>query len=518
MATGSIASIPGYFSFATPKQTNRSAQGFVLGLPPQQDVGYVTNDKYVPIFLWNGSENDTVLTSITGDSGAEGITWDVEPPESLLAMQSVKVVIDVGPVGPLEFTGVLTFVSACSTVVLTLTGTRAPQLSGDIGYLLFPHNWEDGFEETLEWKTDVMIAYDRTEQRVQLRTMPRRFWDLRLLVSGEERRKLETWMGMRKTRYMFMPIWRDAVKLETPVNSGESTVTLDAYGDNYADGTPIVIWKDWETKEVRLINGHGSDYVSVDSPFLRDWPVGSMVAPARYCLSLEGRKVSRFTEDVGDFRFRLLATEDGWNPLSDVTPETYQSLPVCPFIPSWEDGDEGYDNKWVQLDNDTGVIEFDVQSEEPVLSRNARFLVIGRDNINTMLAFLNDRAGRLAPFWMPANDRGFELAAAAEADATEIIVEPIDYEYALSGSPARGHIEMRTTDGTIIRRQIMSVSTLPSGDEQLTLGESLPRALSADTLDRCAWLELVRLDSDEITLHWVTPECVEVTVPIVVLP
>ncbi|MDD2469254.1 MAG: hypothetical protein PHI97_35290, partial [Desulfobulbus sp.] len=91
----------------------------------------------------------------------------------------------------------------------------------------------------------------------------------------------------------------------------------------------------------------------------------------------------------------------------------------------------GWDNKWVALDNDTGLIEYDIQSDEPVLSRSAQFLIVGRDRINTLLAFLKLRAGRLTSFWLAANDRGFELSEPAAADTNLLTISSIDYEYAL---------------------------------------------------------------------------------------
>ena len=518
MATGSIAASLSLNPFAGERAINRAAQQFVLGLPPQRDVGYVTRDVYVPLYLWNGSASDTVLTSITGDEGAVGITWDKVPPVSLVTMQSVRVVITVAADGPLAFTGLLTFVSACATIVLTLIGTRAPQLTGDIGMLLFPHNWEEGFDETLQWKTDVMIAHDRTEQRVRLRSLPRRFFDLRLLVSGRARRKLETWLGMRKTRYFFAPIWRDLDRLKTALAAGATMIPIDETTDNFVDGTQVALWTSWEQVEVRTILGHGADFLAVDPPLSADWPEGAFIAPARYLLSLETRQVNRFLPDVGDYRMRVMAHNDGWSPIVPATPTTYRSLPVCPTSPNWSDQEESLDNKWVSLDNETGLIEFDVQSEEPVRSREASFLLIGRDDINVFLAFLAERAGRLAPFWIPATDRGFELASGASAGESTIVIAPIDYDYALDDCPARLHIELRTINGTVMRRMVTGVATLPNGDESLTLDSSLDVDISAANLARCAWLELVRLDSDEVKLHWVTPECLEITLALVVLP
>jgi len=521
MATGQILSLePLTLQGLSNRTTNRSAQCYVVDESPSLDAGYVTSEQQHRYFLWNGSDGDAVVSSIdpSDESAAVGISWDAALPLTVLAHGSEQIILAVLAEGPVEYTVDFSFIAGCSFLpVFTVTGTRAPQLSSDVGYLLFPHNWEDGLDETLAWKTDVMIAHDRTEQRVKLRSSPRRSWDLRLLVSGAGRRKLETWLGMRKSRSLFIPIWRDVSITQSVAESGATMIPVAMSSDNYIAGTQVAIWTDWQTFNIRTITGVGAGYVSVDTPLSRDWPVGANVGPCRYCLSLETRRANRFTEDVSDYRLRVTATDDLWSP-SGVEPETYNDLHVCPFVPNWEDGDESYDNKWVQLDSDTGIIEFDVQSEEPVMSRDARFLLIGRDNINMFLAFIADRAGRLAPFWLQANDRGFELAEPASADDSEITIEPIGYEYALSDSNAREHIELKTVDGTVIRQRITAVQTLPNGNEQLTLGSAIPVDISASTLDRCSWLELVRLDSDEIALHWLTAECVEVTVPIVVLP
>lgn len=520
MPAGSISQ-----SFAVPlaglsaRTVNNSAQLFTPFNYPLKDVGYVTRERKIPLFLWNGLNTPITLSAIVGNEAAEGISWDATPPDTIAALSSQQIIITVGVEGPLEYDALLTFLSACAfDPFLQIIGTRAPVLSGDVGYLFFPHNWEGGLDERLAWKTDVMIAHDRSEQRVALRTLPRRSFDLRLLVAGAARRKLETWLSMRKSRYLFVPLWRDAVRLAAPISAGESTITIEGSSDNYVVGTPVAVWSDWNSQEIRTIAGVGAGFLSVDIPFLEYWPAGTtMIAPCRYCLSLEQRQVSRFTEDVASYRLTLLATGDKWQPFG-AAPAQYRTLPVCPFVPSWEEVADGYDSKWLRLDNDTGVIEFDVQSLEPVMTRDARFLLIGRDAIDTFLAFLSTRAGRLAPFWLAANDRGFELSAPAAADAAVIVIEPIDYEYSLQGSAARTHVEMITTEGTVIRRMIMAVETLPTGEEKLTLDAPLGVDISAAALNRCAWLELVRLDSDEVNLHWVSTDCLQVNLPIMVLP
>jgi len=519
MAVGSILSLQ---PFALPglsaKATNHAAQCFIIDETARRDVGYVTTEKRLSIWLWNGSDGDVTLTGINPNAAAEGITWDATPPDLLIRATSQRVNITVTLDGPLEYEALLTFLSTCAfDPTLTIIGTRAPHLSGDVGYLLMPHNWENGLDELLAWKTDVLIAHDRTEQRIQLRTLPRRAWNFRYLLSGAARRKFETWIGLRKTRYLFSPVWRDEGRTTAPITAGEATVQVATAYLDFAVGRWLAVYDAWNHFEIRTVTGIGPGYVAVDAPFAEDWPAGTSVAPCRYGVCLEQRQVTRFTEEVGDYRIRFEAVNESAMPAM-ASPELYRSLPLCPAVPSWVDPEESWDNKWVRLDNDTGLIEYDIQSIEPVLRREAKFLLIGRPAIDRMLRFLFYCAGRLAPFWIAANDRGFELAIPAAAGTSTLIIEPIDYEYALSGSAARTHIELITTDGTVIRRMITGVETLPSGLEQLTLDAALPVNISAPNLNRCAWLELCRLDSDAIDLHWVTADCVELTLPLVVLP
>lgn len=497
--------------------------GQMFSLPTTErltrSMGYVTSDRKVKVVLWNGSGSEVTLSAINISGDSDGISWDATPPDVLPTLTSQEVVLTVAIDGPLAFVATLQFISACALApIFTLTGTRAPQISGDVGYLFFPHNWEDGLDESLAWKTDVLIAHDRTEQRVQLRTMPRRQWQWRLLVGGAGRRKLEAWLGLRKTRQICSPVWRDVGRTTASIASGSSLVPVDTAYLDYAVGRHIAVFTSWQDFEVRVVSGIGPGFVAADAPFNRDWPEGAMVAPCRFGVCLQQRSITRWTEDVAEYQVAFEALGESLMPAM-AAPDSYRSVDVCPMTPTVVfDAEESWDNKWVRLDNDTGVLEYDIQSIEPVFSREATFLVIGRAKIDEMLRFLFACAGRLAPFWLAGNDRCFELAAPVPQDATTVVIEPIDYDFALEGSPSREHIELITTDGTVIRRKITAIATLPSGLEQWTLDSGLPMAIEAATLNRCAWLELVRLQSDEVSLHWVAWDCVELTLPVVALP
>lgn len=397
-----------------------------------------------------------------------------------------------------------------------LLSATPPYLSSSVGYLFFPHNWEEGLDEQLSWKTDILTARDRTEQRLRLRRQPRRTWDLRLLVSGHGRRRLETWIGQRLVHYLVVPVWRDLQALRAPVSDGAWTIPVDTEHTEYASGSLVAVWDSWNHFEVRKVIDVADGNITIDAPLSESWPSGTQVAPCRFSLCAEPRSISRFTEEVAEFRLTVGTLFDPAFPVM-VEPETYLDLPICPFTPSWQDPEESVGNLWAGLDPETGMYEFTVQAVEPTLGKEAHFLVIGRERIDTFLRFLHTLAGRLNPFWLAANDRGLEVIGAAAAGGAVLTIENIGYGDDLSRSASRAQIELILTNGTVIRRAIIDV-TVAGNQEMLTLDAPLPVDVSTANCNRCAWLEQVRLDSDEITLKWVTPDCLECTLPISVLP
>jgi hypothetical protein len=521
MPAGAIADSPSLFlpaSGLVASTTNNEAQTFLLGLSPQRDVGYVTRDKCVPVYLWNGTTSPATLTNIDISGDVDGIAWDTVLPIVVEIKRSLRVIITVGVDGPLTFVSNIAFIASCITTYLTIIGTRAPQLLGDIGYLFMPHDWSNGLTEEVEWKTDVLIAFNRTEQRIALRTMPRRSWTLSLLVSDEIRRKLEAWVGMRIVRYLVVPMWQHSVILENAITAGDSVVYLDNDHGNYVSGTWLAVWDEWDHCELKYVQGGGANYVSLEAPFDLSWPAHtSTVGPVRVCHCLNQRDIKRITDTTAVITLPLMAKGDLWNPTGD-TVDIYKGIPVCPFWPNWVDPSETLNNKWVALDNDTGVLNYDIQGIEPVISKELKFLLSGRQDIMTFTAFLYSLVGMREPWWVPALDQGFELAITAPLGQNFIVISPMDYASQLLDSEARSYIHIELVDGTIIREEVLSVETLPSFEEKLFLANPLSVEVSVSNILRSTWLEKVRLSDDKISFHWISTHILEISLPIVVLP
>lgn len=485
---------------------------------PREEAGYITKTTPFLVFLYNGGGSNVVISSVAANADAEGMTTDVVPGKTIKVGMSTRVIVTISDEGPLVYEAVFTFVSACSfDPFLVVSGTRAPKLAGNIGYLFVPHNWENGFEETLAWMTDVLIAHDRTEQRVQMRTMPRRTWEFNFLAKGSTRRLLENVIASRTVRNYFSPVWRDAMPLEHAITSGDTSVLVDHVGFDYAVDRWVAVWSSDELFEIKKITSVQNGVVGVETAFSKNWSTGAMIAPARYCLLIDPRKVSRYTGDTAKYYMSARVLNEG---LMDARyePETYLGLHVCPFKVNWASCEDEVNHKWETLDNDTGLIEYDIQSAEPILSRNAGFLIEGRTDIDNFLRFLFERSGRLTPFWMSTEADDMKLVEDIAAGSKSIVIENIDYERSLKGNSSRSHFEIALHNGTVIRRKITDNMTLASGDEAFSFADAIVDAIAKEDVARVSWLELARFDADSVTIKWANNNVLESEIPVIALP
>lgn len=390
--------------------------------------------------------------------------------------------------------------------------------SGSLANFFFPHDWSQGFSEFLRWKTDVIVSHDRTEQRIKLRSRPRREWSLRYFESGRGRRLLENQLAGRVVRSYLIPVWYDARPLPSPLAVGGNTVAIRTKEYDYHASRPVAIFDAWDNYEIKTISILSDEQLVFNEPFARAWSAGSQIAPLRYCRIIDSKRINRFTADAAAYEITALPLGETLPELR-VSPELYETYPICPFPAGWrENADDLLSNKWVLLDNDTGVVEFDVQAEEPVFQRAAHFLVSGRENTLEFMKFLYEQSGRLAPFWLASDGREFALAYPVQAEDTSLTIHAIDYARSLYGSLARTYVELSKKDGTIIRRRIVGVTPLAGELERLHVDLAFPSGFGDEDLDQIAWLELVRFSTDDIELNWFTDETVETTIPVVALP
>jgi hypothetical protein len=501
------------------RATNYAAFDFTPFAPPIKDLGRVAKEQKQVVWLWNGSKTaPLVITGVGHDSEADGITWDIVPPVTIAAMTSVRVVITIGITGPLVFDAFLVFESACGfDPTLELVGTRAATINTDVGFLFSSHDWSDGLKESFSWLSDVLVAWDRTEQRIELRNHPRHSVQFKWIVSGNERRVAENIITGRRERLLLIPVPQDVQTLATALPPGMDTIPVNTLDRDFVVEGVFAIWDAYNHYELRTIFAIADDYLVLNQALTEGWPAGTFVAPCRYYMVTESRKIRRLTSDVAALEITAVPMDETRRPPRE-TPEYYRSDFVCPYSANWSEDEEGVDYAWTLLDNDTGIISVMARSDEPVLSRSASFLIDGREAVDDFFFFLSDLSGRVKPFWLPTLAVDVKIIGEAAIGAQIIVIQQMGYEVFSYENPARMDLEFVARDGTVFRAHITGVMATIEGHEQLTLDTPLPFAISEATVERSAWLELVRLDSDTVEINWFSPTAIEVKVTVVALP
>jgi hypothetical protein len=100
--------------------------------------------------------------------------------------------------------------------------------------LTVPIDWRQGVVERWQFLSDVLVAWDGTEQRVKLRAWPRVELEAEALVAGSEASDFRAWLTSYQASEFTMPYWPDgsaaspslAARFLEPVELRWSTPTL----------------------------------------------------------------------------------------------------------------------------------------------------------------------------------------------------------------------------------------------------------------------------------------------------
>jgi hypothetical protein len=166
----------------------------------------------------------------------------------------------------------------------------------------------------------------------------------------------------------------------------------------------------------------------------------------------------------------------------------------------------------VVLDNESGLISQYAPWDNLRIGRSFELILEGLQEVWEMRQWLDRRAGKLTPFWMPTFENNLKvLNTGTVVDSLEVV----NADYSVQSS-ARKTIVIKKTDGSYVFREIIdAIFNAISGNEDLTLDSSLN--FDASEIDEVNFIGLKRLNSDQIEFDWLANNVVSVTLPIIEL-
>lgn len=476
--------------------------------PQAVDVGDIVGDTQQDVVVWNAYLSARTLQAII-PSGNTGIT--LSTPGSVpfvfepLRERTYGLLIDID--GPAVIDAAYLFDFDVVNMVLNVDGRRI------VAWTWRP-DWSQPMIERLEWMTNVLTAYDGTEQRIKLRGYPRRAFEFSFSAQGKQRRRLDSALYGWGTQNWALPIWPDGTQLTADVAIGANEIMVSTATRDYtAGGLAMLLSDDGSAHEAVSINSVLSDRITLVRPTVGAWPAAqTMLYPARIARLPAEHGVSRFTSDIvfGKARFEVSDNCD-WPAASETT---YLGMPVMTDKPNWiEDINSDFVRKLAVLDFGNGVRAFHDESGTPEILQTHRWLLSGRTALGNFRSWLYSRAGKYTAAWVPSWSDDIVLASMIGSASVLMNIEHIDYVRRINTGVHRKDIRIQLASGAVHYRRITAAIEIDANTERLTIDSALGVDVQPSDVVSISFMALCRMDADGVEISWFTGDAAEAAHP-----
>jgi len=449
--------------------------------------------------LWNTFPENQTLNSIAISDPI--ITSDLQPPDTINAGVLFPAVYQIGSTNTdIDATITLTFDD--EIVVVPLFGSIAST------FTLIP---DVPVTEDWQFLTEVIRAFDDTEQRIALRKNPRRSisFDVEVIDFRQRREQYITLfrnMGLAATVPQFMHGTR--LTQDSPINTNQ--VFFDPELTQVQSGQPIVfldpLTEVFEIGNVTVVNSDGATLAgnlsqSLDTNFV--------VFPAISYLLEMGSGIT--TQQVTG-RMKVTGDSLSFPPLERdnavVTIQEIGGLPIMDKRFIRNGLQENFSRRVEALDNETGLIKVEQFADPHSVVEGPKswaFNRYDRTSEDYFRAFINRVRGAQKAFFLPTWMPDFELNAVPALGASQINVTNQDYETFFSQFPTWQYImlQYKTLEPTF--HQVTATEGELDGSLTLTISPSLaPGDENALNITMISFLNRVRGDDRIRRSHDIT--------------
>lgn len=394
--------------------------------------------------------------------------------------------------------------------------------------------------EKYEYKTDIITAYDGTEQRLKLRQYPRHFltYDYSAMDLFQAQ-YLRGTIRQRQTNMWYIPMWHNpAYLVENFVAEGFALKIDPQYMYNFDECEYITIHLEDDPTDslglniTREVNKYTTTEIELKNKISKRMvKENTFIYPLRRCIlqpTLDlsygysnGSEVALNFEDLNvksrihiptSYRYDYEYIDEEYNRFK--LPETFNGLEVFYVKPTWEDDDANkltVDKNTNRMDNETGVFMYDLKNNHSYDLHSYNMLFESQPRINNMIKFFKRMCGRYKTFYMPTWSNDFEVEKDIVAGKNFLYTKfKRLYKFYL-GNGTQKYIVIFTKDFKSYIYPIMSYSyeVLKENDEpvkygKLILQESITKSINKNNILMCSYFNLVRFDDDTLTLDYET--------------
>lgn len=405
------------------------------------------------------------------------------------------------------------FVTSQNDPVLLVTGTRN---------VLVPYEYEVGVKETLSFLTDVIPSLSGHEQRIALRKQPRQSFQVEYALDGLDRQRLQTLLFDWMNNTFVLPILREEVLLTSDVSVGATTYPITGGDDiDMRVGGLAAIITDSSTFDVITVDAFTDTLLTAASASANAYTAGTPIMPVRTVIITNRVNLQRALVTLERFRVSYEVTDNDTGALAgSTTPgfwSTYNSRVLfddCNVVEG--SAMTGSLRRRVhRLDNQTGKFEQSSIWDRNKRSHDKGFFARSRSEIMSLRKLFIALRGRQKAFYIPTFIEELTVNDDLSIGTDTMDIDSISYVRFARDRLPMTIFRITFTDDTSLVRVISSSATVSASTERLTLDTTWPANRTVAEISRIQWYELVRFDSDKMTLTY--PSLIQATTKMPVL-
>lgn len=365
---------------------------------------------------------------------------------------------------------------------------RAMNELGIFGYLSVPP--AGAVKEILEWGTDVATAFDGTEERQQVRPVPRKAFQAAFEISTQDfPDAYNTLYGGLRESWAF-PLWQYAQRAGDVASGATSTPCVT--GDrNFVSGEMCFLWSPISGGVLKIVDTVAPDNVSWTAALGADSREAWIMPVARGYIPDDPSRLTSGSASEIEFTFYAEHPHD----LTEDVPTQWLGMDVLldPNFRSGDMADGNFAQKVYSFDPGLGPVSRYSPWRYPQLQRTRHLVSDSLSEAASLHRWLNRRTGRYRPFWWPTFQSDLRVVSISGTTLT------VEKDSLTDWSILRKHLALFGVGGTVDLREIQAWS--PSGARvDLTL-DSAP-SLTVDRISYASWMGQYRLSSDQVEMRW----------------
>lgn len=359
--------------------------------------------------------------------------------------------------------------------------------------IILPQAIEVPFIEHLLFKTTVLRSVDGAEQRVPLRKVPRRSIEARVI---DRLQLMDSILHSKTGSELSVPRWYEPAYTTAAASLGDDTVYVNTTAlSEFVEGEYALVSQSSFVYDVLEIETVNSDNIVFANLLTHDFRAGVQVVPiSRAYVDGPVQAVKRMGEGTFDMKLLEMPVD---NDLG-LTPYAPHELTIDDA--NYSDSGEARETVRIetyQIDAQVGTFEISAIRSTSDKGYTLGFRTHTRQELWDLRELLYKLQGKAISFYLVTSNP--DLILADDLTMSQTVMDVVNCGFASYVAEER-QIRVVLKSGATITKTVTSWSLTSNTVERLTVNSAWSADVAMADVDRIEFIDLVRLDTDDIAI------------------